>query len=246
MCTVTYTPLEHSVLFSSCRDENPNRIHASMPAYVKGKNRHMLYPADGLAGGTWLGVNSAGDVIILLNGGEENHVRQRNYRFSRGIIVKELLDAISPVEKFLRTDLDNIEPFTLIIYSRKELHQLVWTGSEKQHKIPDPLQAHIWSSATLYNRTVQTKRKKWFQTFLKQHPLPTSKQLLQYFTDEAPSDSENGFVMNRNESIKTCSITLIERREQHAVFEYHDLLNGIADAHYFLFQKQPSSLPLPS
>ena len=242
MCTVTYIPLKRSVLFSICRDENPTRTAAAMPSPKKGANRYMIYPADGLAGGTWVGVNSAGDVLILLNGGFTNHERKETYRLSRGLIVKALLDSMSPVAQWKEMDLTDIEPFTLIVYSNQKLYRLTWTGTEKMHSMPDPLEAHIWSSATLYKPAIQKKRQQWFQSFLQQYPSLTSKQLTQYLLHDAPADSENGFIMNRNEAIKTCSASFIERKQEHAVVQYHDLLSHIAEEHHFFFEATASSI----
>ena len=86
MCTVTYIPLKNRVLFSSSRDEDPARKTAALPDFYKGKNNTSLYPADGAAGGTWVGLNGNGDLLIILNGAFVNHIKQPQYRLSRGLI----------------------------------------------------------------------------------------------------------------------------------------------------------------
>ena len=93
MCTVTYIPLKDHVLFSSNRDENPRRKPALAPKAVQGKNHELLYPSDGAAGGSWIGINNSGNLIIVLNGGFIDHIRLPKYRKSRGLIMTELLDS---------------------------------------------------------------------------------------------------------------------------------------------------------
>lgn len=225
MCTVTYTPLKQSVLIASCRDEKPNRIPAAIPASFKGTNHQFLFPQDGHAGGTWIGVNNTGHLLILLNGGFRNHEKKTSYRLSRGLIMKQLLDSKTPVASWKELDLQNIEPFTVIVYTPHMLHQLVWTGDYKSHTYPDPSIPHIWSSATLYGPAIRASRKQWYEAFLQQNPQPSSNELLRFFVTDSPRDKENGFIMNRNELIKTCSISLVEMKEHHAIFEYIDLLS---------------------
>ena len=224
MCTVTYIPLKDRALFSSNRDENPSRRSAALPAFYKGKNNKMLYPADGAAGGTWIGLNDSGGVLILLNGGFVNHTKQPKYRISRGLIVKQLLDEKDILFAWEQLDLNNIEPFTVIAFLNNQLHQLVWTGYHRIEMKPDDSLPHIWSSATLYAPEFQTLRQEWFKEFLSKNPGATKEDLHKFLLRY--NDDENGFIMNRNESVKTCSISLIEIDHQQAAFDYFDLLKG--------------------
>lgn len=237
MCTVTYIPLQNSILFSSSRDENPNRKNALSPVVVEGENKTLLYPADGLAGGTWIGLNNSGSLIILLNGGFVNHTRLEKYRLSRGLIVKQLLDSKHILSNWEELDFFKIEPFTLIVFSEEKLHQLVWTGHHKIASQPNKLVPHIWSSATLYAPEIQTMRQQLFQHFLKAYPNPDAKALEALLRQS--HDAENGFNMNRHTTIKTCSISVVEIKQHHAEFAYHDLLQNISATNQFPFNHSP-------
>ena len=229
MCTVTYIPLANRVLLSSSRDEVPTRKPAALPSFYKGENKTSLYPADGAAGGTWIGLNTNGDVLILLNGGIVDHVKEPPYRLSRGLIVKQLLDVADILTAWENLNLNNIEPFTLIVFVKKELHQLVWNGLSKIASEKDPSHPQIWSSSTLYGPEIQTMRLKLFRNFLHQFPNPSMKELHDFLSQG--NETENGFTMNRNEVVKTCSISIIEIDQQQATFEYFDLLNGHSNIH---------------
>ncbi|WP_299677343.1 hypothetical protein [uncultured Tenacibaculum sp.] len=45
----------------------------------------------------------------------ENYVKKSKYRHSRGIIVKQLLISDNAVEYVENLDLNNIEPFTIVL-----------------------------------------------------------------------------------------------------------------------------------
>ncbi len=234
MCTVTYIPLRNSILFSSSRDESPARTPAVSPVLRRGKKRKLFYPTDGASGGTWIGLNDEGHLIILLNGGFENHTRRDSYRHSRGLVIKEMLDTEDTIVTWQQLDLSNIEPFTLIAYGRHVLHQLVWTGHQKFHLQPDPLEPHIWSSATLYDSNIQALRKQWFKTFLEKNHIPSDEELYDFLVHQSPADKENGFNMNRNEIVKTCSVSVIQMKDNEAIFDYYDLL--LSSTHHSVFQ----------
>ena len=91
MCTVVFIPANKKIFFASVRDESPLREKAIVPIISTIGNVSFLSPKDPVAGGTWIGANDQGNIIILLNGGFENHQRKNCYRKSRGIIVSELL-----------------------------------------------------------------------------------------------------------------------------------------------------------
>jgi hypothetical protein len=238
MCTVTYIPLKDRVLFSSNRDENPRRKPALAPKSVQGENHELFYPADGAAGGSWIGLNNSGNLIIVLNGGFIDHARKAQYRKSRGLIMTGLLDSQHILEDWNLLDLEDIEPFTIIAYIHQKLHQLVWTGFEKSHLLPDPLLPHIWSSSTLYNTQAKEQRRQWFQHFTQTQPTPTGLELLQYLLYDAPQDYYNGFNMNRNELVKTCSISVVDIQNHTAGFLYHDVILADTITTSFSFAKQ--------
>ncbi len=177
-----------------------------------------------MAGGTWIGVNNAGNVISLLNGAFENHQRKSYYRKSRGLIVSELLVSEVPVVEWNLIDMEDIEPFTLIVWSDNNLFQLVWDGTERHRIWLDETLPYIWSSSTLYNSDAKAKREELFQNWIAMNPPVSKLSLLNFF--KTYTNAENGFMMNRNETTKTLSfsfITLIENNR--AAMSYYDFSN---------------------
>lgn len=222
MCTVVYIPMNDTCYFASLRDESPARASAKMPQLMIGHDVDYIAPIDPLSNGTWLGINARENVIILLNGAFTAHQKKSNYRKSRGVIVNELVQSAMPIIEWRLMNLEGIEPFTLVVWSNPILFELVWDGVTKHKNMIDHNIPHIWSSSTLYNSQANQKRKDWFQNWIKHQEKMDSRSLFKFFTTQ--DDLENGFIINRNESIKTLSYSFIEvTKRQMASLEYCDL-----------------------
>lgn len=241
MCTVIYLPLKNGALFSSCRDESPLRLPASAPVIQEGPAGKAMYPMDGAAGGTWAGANANGYSIILLNGGFTAHQRQEQYRKSRGLIVKELLNSYDPLQEWEHIDLMGIEPFTLIVWHEGILHELVWDAAAKHHTLPSPLLPHIWSSATLYDAKAKEERNSWFQQWLQDRPVFDTASLLGLLQQQ--TESQQGFIMNRG-AVRTISITFIKIDRRSITCHYHDLLNNTIHTEGIEVKSSKKELPI--
>jgi len=221
MCTVVYMPRDNNVFFASLRDENPMRAKATEPIIEDTETIKFIAPRDSLAGGTWVGINEYNNVIILLNGGFENHTRKNNYRKSRGLIVLELLQTELPVIDWNLMDMTDIEPYTLIVWSDHNLFQLVWDGHQKHKNLLDATIPHIFSSATLYNNTIKEYRKQLFDNWVLTKPNISQINLLNFF--KTFTDSNDGFIMNRSNTLSTLSYSFLEiQKNEKAIFNYHD------------------------
>lgn len=225
MCTVAFIPKGNQYYFASLRDEDPARAAALAPGMHSSADGCYLAPTDGKAGGTWIGVSLSGSIIILLNGGFKDHVRQQAYRKSRGLIVAGLLLSTLPVEQWSLMDMDQVEPFTLIVFSENNLFELVWDGVGKHCKKLETGKPHIWSSATLYSPAVKLYRKQLFDNWMAMNETISASAVLDFF--KLYDDKENGFIINRNNKMQTLSYSFITlNSDQHAVMQYYDFLNS--------------------
>lgn len=207
MCTVIYSPTSTGWLISSLRDEDPNRTRAIFePEDLTCKS--FTGPIDPKGGGSWFLVNKNSNAIVLLNGAYQNHIPQNNYRKSRGLIVRELIQEENPLTAWQSTDLYQIEPFTLVIAAGGMLWQAVWDGSEKAIATQNSLKAHIWSSSTLYDAEAKARRKAHFETWC--HTIQNNDDGLLMDCYKSLEDQTNGFLINRDEQIKTLSHTLFK------------------------------------
>jgi len=242
MCTVLFIPKADKCFFASLRDENPLRPRSSVPEIYSMGEVSVLAPIDTMAGGTWIGITETGNVIILLNGGFEKHKRKDKYKKSRGLIVSELLTANLPAEKWLAMEMENIEPYTLIVWSNGRLMQLVWDGTNKHKTDLSTSLPYIWSSATLYNMDAKQERELRFRNWLSKS-LPVSPgSILDFF--KTHTNNENGFLMNRNEQVKTLSYSFIELQPgSSASLKYVDFANGSSHSKEILLSSYSDKLP---
>jgi hypothetical protein len=230
MCTVLYLPQGNKTMFVSLRDEQVNRPKAKNPVIHIGENCKYIAPIDTLAGGSWLGCNSIGYTIILLNGGFKKHVHTPPYTKSRGLIVTALLDSITPVVDWQLLDLSGIEPCTIIIHHNNYMFQLTWDGKSKHKKQLPITTASIWSSATLYDSDAVAMRALYFNRWLETKPSIDESSIMEFFC--SVNDATNGFIVNRHNTLKTISATFIARDTYGEQIEmsYNDLQTNLHSA----------------
>ncbi len=209
MCTVTFIPSSSNFIFTSNRDEKAGRSAAIPPEAYSFDSGKILFPKDGDAGGTWIAVHQNGNAIVFLNGAFAAHKPKPPYRKSRGLILIDLIDSSSPAVSFQAVNLNNIEPFTAIIWDDSHLFECRWDGKNKHSELLEINQPMIWSSATLYDEQIIAKRKTWFDTWIQQEAHPTQQNILHFHQFTGDGDTQNDLMMNRNGTVATISITSI-------------------------------------
>ncbi|MES2545438.1 MAG: NRDE family protein [Bacteroidota bacterium] len=207
MCTVSFVSSKDKIIITSNRDEKVIRPSAIEPKNYSINNKNIIFPKDPKAGGTWYAIDENGTVLVLLNGASEKHKVVLPYRKSRGIIVLEIISAPSPLEQWESIDLDNIEPFTLVLFQDKKLYQLRWDSIQKETTNLNLEQNYVWSSSTLYPKEVRETRSNWFYSFLETKPDITPEEMLNFHRYTEEKNQENGLVINRNNEMMTLSIT---------------------------------------
>ena len=207
MCTVTYVPCREQYFITSSRDEKNTRKTAIPPAVYVINKKKLIYPKDGDAGGGWIALDENGNAAVLLNGAFNKHIPEPSYRMSRGKIFIDIISDETPLQKFQRLSLLQIEPFTLVLKEQRNLYECRWDGREKfdqQLKINYP---YIWSSVTLYDDTIIKKKEQLFACFLKRNPRPSQKDILEFHQFTGDGDEAKALLMDREDNYSTVSIT---------------------------------------
>ncbi|WP_396191264.1 NRDE family protein [Flavobacterium sp.] len=225
MCTVSFVFSNGKAILTHNRDEKIARPSAIEPQKYSINNKDIYFPKDPKAGGTWYAVAQNGTTIVLLNGADEKHQVKPSYRKSRGLIVLDLISSNSPIEAWASIDLSAIEPFTVVLFQDSKLYQLRWNEVEKTTLNLDVSQNHIWSSSTLYPKDIREKRANWFHTFLATKPEVDEKEMFNFHRYTEGENQENGLVINRNDLMKTLSITQSVIEKNNIVLSYLDLQN---------------------
>lgn len=224
MCTVSFVAANGKTIITSNRDEKVIRPAAIEPRNYFINSKKIIFPKDPKAGGTWFAVDEIGTILVLLNGANEKHQVELPYRKSRGLIVLDVISSLSPKDFWNGIDLDNIEPFTLVLFQNNELFQLRWNGIEKETTQLDINKNHVWSSATLYPTAIREKRSDWFYTFLDSKPEISETEMLHFHRYTEEGNQENGLVINRNEELKTLSITQSVTEKNKVAILHYDLI----------------------
>jgi hypothetical protein len=96
----------------------------------------------------------------------------------------------------------------------------------KKHKIIlDATVPYIWSSSTLYTDHEKNRRKRLFNTFLAQHDFhPSAVHILDFHQLGDLGDKRINLVMERNNGIRTQSITQIISEHHRNKISYTNLI----------------------
>ena len=227
MCTVSFVTSNGKTIITSNRDEKVIRQSAIPPKNYTIKGKNIIFPKDPKAGGTWYAIDANGTIVVLLNGATEKHKVELPYRKSRGLIVLDIIGSASPKDFWQEIDLENIEPFTLVLFQNDKLFQLRWNGNNKETLQLNPKNNYVWSSSTLYPKEIREKRSAWFDTFLDLNSEISETEMLHFHRYTEEKNQENGLVINRNNEMKTLSIT-------QSVIE----MNKVAILHYDLIANE--------
>ena len=223
MCTVSFVRVNDAVIITSNRDEHEERENACAPEFHQLQRKKIIFPKDARAGGTWFAASNNGVVAVLLNGAFVKHTPQPPYRKSRGVILLEIMEADEPLSFFKTLNLDNIEPFTVVLYQPGYLYELRWDGNDKHEKALDITLNYIWSSATLYTDEVIEHRENLFGRFIHSGIAITTAGIYNFHASNN-GDEENGFVIKRKTGMKTFSITQAVVQSGAVNFSHVDLL----------------------
>ena len=226
MCTVTFIPLPDRIFITHNRDEKKVRSRALPPASFQVNGYTLLFPKDGQAGGSWIGVNENGHSAVLLNGAFEKHDPAPPYHKSRGLVFLDILASPDLLLAFQNIRLENIEPFTIILWNGEKLAECRWDALQKHVRMLDAAKNHVWSSSTLYADEIVSKRNELYSAWQSLHPLPSADDIIRFHFSEGDEDTKNGLRLNRNNLMLTVSITQVELTPASCKMKYYDLQDG--------------------
>lgn len=153
MCILSIFTKDHGdFILTQNRDESIYRPTSPNIETREFYGQKVTSPVDLNSGGTWIYYTSK-YVVCVLNGGYENHSNRPPYRMSRGLIILELLK-FNTIDEFIsEINLDEIEPFTMIMIDLESNQKkiLVWNGHDKFVENLTEEKLIVRSSSTLYD-----------------------------------------------------------------------------------------------
>jgi len=198
-----------------------------MPGVYEHNGTKLIYPKDTKANGSWIAFNQTGNAAVLLNGAFIKHIPAPPYKKSRGLVFLDIISNNQPEFCFLGMNLDNIEPFTMVLFVNGFLFEARWDGQQKHFIQLDEKQCWIWSSVTLYAPEIISKRKEWFETWLMENPKPAPATVFNFHRFAGDGDSNNSVLMKRGNEMLTVSITGIDLCMDAGTMQHYDLKQNI-------------------
>ena len=225
MCTVTFVPTEEGFVFSSNRDEDPQRAAQNLVEDERG-DLNVYFPQDNGASGTWFAYSNADQFACVLNGAFEPHQRKEFYTMSRGIMALAYFD-YTTIDEFINTfNFEGMEPFTLILYNKGDFKELKWDEVELHVRSLSVQDIHLWSSATLYNQEWWLDRSVNFKEFVARKQ-PDQVGIMDYhktvlpFVPEALQALLGSSSPLTNLPVKTTSVSTLEKTSLGFKFHFH-------------------------
>jgi len=191
----------------------------------------LCYPQDTEGGGSWIATNNQGRICCLLNGGLIAHKKQAKHTHSRGQVLLKLASSHKDAHTLLTNeDLSKVQPFTILCIDRRGaaivyFSEFIWDGKNKHYKTLDSEKPQIWSSVTLYSKAQQDDRDRWFSAFLEQYKGHITQQdIYAFHTGTHTNDSTNNVIMERENDLKTVSVTQVTQANGKSQMSYMDLI----------------------
>lgn len=224
MCTVTFLPSKNDgYILTSSRDEKTIRPAALFPTKYIINGEQVFFPKDQLAGGTWVLTSMNNFTLCLLNGAFEKHDSKPPYKMSRGLILLDFFKS-NDVERFVSEfDFSGIENFTLIIVDSNNdvaLYELRWDGTKIHKTNLVASEPHIWSSCTLYTPDAIKNRVAWFEDFINKNSDFNKENCIEFHKHAGDGSLESSLMMNRDNIVKTVSITCIDHSNYSYTMDY--------------------------
>lgn len=216
MCTLTVLRASDALTLTINRDDTPARPEAP-PRRWRDDGLSFAAPIDCEAGGTWIGVNSAGVAAFLLNRYDDAPKGAR----SRGEVVPAALNTINlgsataAVEALTHRD---YSPFTCVVVSEDGASRVDWTGAAcSKREIAQPAPWMMTSSSWRFE-SVSVWRQALFEDTLVR--APASAAALSNFHCAILDGEEAWAPMMRRDNAHTKSVTQIILRPGEAELRY--------------------------
>ncbi|MFN3165608.1 MAG: NRDE family protein [Phycisphaeraceae bacterium] len=225
MCTVTIVPnsADSAGFRMACsRDEQHGRLPARPPQPHTIGGLDALMPIDPVSNGTWVGVNTAGLALTLLNYNLPDPPTGRDA--SRGAVIPALLGArsVHEVIQSLKTiERERMMPFRLVACDGDAL--LIWRSTDPVERVVlDPWQGEpvMFTSSGLGDHLVEPPRRELFNGWFSEGVSSYLEAQHAFHRHRWPDREHLSVCMNR-EDARTVSYTTVDVHPQRVTMAYH-------------------------
>ena len=214
MCTVTLIARRNGYALGMNRDEKLARVAARPPKNQRLGRRHALFPSEP-NGGTWIGVNTAGATLALINWYSVG-ASVRGQSVSRGEVVKLALSSDSfPITDAALGELPlaRVNPFRLIgvFPAHKAVVEWCWNLGRLK-RLNHPWQTNTWISSGFDEPGAQQTRGKIFGEALQQSSSGSMDWLRRLHRSHAPGRGPYSHCMHREDAATVSYTELVVSR----------------------------------
>ena len=161
MCTLSFLPEKDGYVAAMNRDEQRSRAAALPPAIRSAGELLTLYPQES-GGGTWIGGNSHGNLLALLNWYSKEKKNLGEKSRSRGELIPALLlesDAESTKRALQQFDFKGIYPFRLfgVFPAERFIREWLWDAERLTTKFHE-WGRHHWFSSSWSDERAEAER----------------------------------------------------------------------------------------
>jgi hypothetical protein len=209
MCTLALLANIDGFILWHSRDEHRARLPGLPPRVERSQGIGWIAPADSEAGGTWIGVNTAGVATGIANLFVGTRPVPPAVKVSRGLLVRGLLGLNSSrqVERTVTTmNLSAYEPFTLVsVETGRRPIILRWDRAELRPA--EPLGGILLVTSAGGHRAIEEARRQLFFDLEQRGPVRADAIERLY---RAEPDSEGKSIGVSRADVATVSLTRIE------------------------------------
>ena len=214
MCTVTLIARPNGYALGMNRDEKLTRVTALLPTRHPLGNCDALFPTEP-KGGTWIGVNTAGATLALINWYSVG-ASVRGQSVSRGEVVKLALSSDSfPITDTALGELPlaRVNPFRLIgvFPAHKAVVEWCWNLGRLK-RLNHPWQTNTWISSGFDEPGAQQTRGKIFGEALQQSSSGSMDWLRRLHRSHAPERGPYSHCMHREDAATVSYTELVVSR----------------------------------
>lgn len=228
MCTVTILPIRPGVTRLVCnRDEQRSRASALPPRHYSSQGVDYLAPLDPVSEGTWIAVNQAGLLCVLLNRTDVGGHGRMSVGTSRGTIIPSLQAAnriAVAIEMMQRLKISDFAPFRLVVTDGHQIAEITNTTNRLivlQYPLCKPV---LFTSSGLGDHRVDPPRRELFQSLVS-HTTVSETQQNEFHRHRWDKNPELSVLMNRPDAA-TVSITEVALTPRLATMTYQTCIQS--------------------
>ncbi|MBS0191994.1 MAG: NRDE family protein [Phycisphaerales bacterium] len=205
------------------RDEQRSRARAQPPVVRTFGGIHGVFPIDPHSGGTWIGANSAGLVLAVLNASQPPTAATSGLCRSRGVIVPGLLECERTEEVADRVGsgtFAGMPPCRLLVVDSCTIRDFRWDGQRLDRHRWNVDRPFMATSSSLGDDLVETPRGQLFDSMLARG---ATFQAQDAFHRHSWDDRRDISVMMSRPDARTLSRTVVEVSADSVRMIYQDL-----------------------